>query len=145
MRTFKTLIVEDNPIFRETILDFLGNHFPSMVLEVAEDGTTALQKIEKSVPDLILMDIKLKGENGLLITDQIKRRFPQAVIVILTSYDWPEYREAAFKFGADYFIVKGSASNEEMLNLIRSILDQAGFDVGPPPKDRAINGDRSPH
>ena len=48
-------------------------------------------------------------------------------MAILTSYDWPEYREAAYKFGANYFIMKGSSTNKEIVELIESILADLGF------------------
>jgi len=127
MRFFKTLIVEDNPLFRQTIMEILGHQFPSMVLEGAADGKTALEKIEDSLPDLIFMDIRLAGENGLHLTEHIKRRHPQIIVAILTSYDWPEYREAAYKFGANYFIMKGSSTNREIVEMIESVLNKLGF------------------
>jgi len=127
MRFFKTLIVEDNPLFRQTIMEILGHQFPSMVLEGAADGKTALEKIEDSLPDLIFMDIRLAGENGLHLTEHIKRRHPQIIVAILTSYDWPEYREAAYKFGANYFIMKGSSTNREIVEMIESVLNNLGF------------------
>ena len=130
MRYFRTLIVEDNPLFRQTILDILRNQFPLMILQEAADGKTALQKIEEDMPDLIFMDIKLPGENGLHLTEHIKRKHPQVVVAVLTSYDWPEYREAAFKFGANYFIMKGSSTNREIVELIESIFAQLGFGPG---------------
>lgn len=127
MRFLKTLIVEDNALFRKTMLDFLRDTFPSMVVSEAPDGKTALDLLENSPADLIFMDIKLPGENGLHLTEHIKKRFPNVFVVILTSYDWPEYREAAFKFGANYFIMKGSSSNREILDVVHAILDQLGF------------------
>jgi DNA-binding NarL/FixJ family response regulator len=127
MRVFRTLIVEDNLLFRQTILDILSAQFPSMVLEEAADGKTALERIDDALPDLIFMDIKMPGENGLHLTEHIKRKHPEVVVVILTSYDWPEYREAAYKFGANYFIMKGSSSNKEIVELIESILGDLGF------------------
>lgn len=127
MRVFRTLIVEDNCLFRQTILDILTAQFPSMVLEEAADGTAALERIDDALPDLIFMDIKLPGENGLHLTEYIKRRHPEVVVVILTSYDWPEYREAAYKFGANHFIMKGSSTNKEIVELIESILVDLGF------------------
>jgi len=127
MRFFRTLIVEDNPLFRQTILEILKNQFPSMILEEAPDGKTAFQKIEDAVPDLVFMDIKLPGENGLHLTEHIKKKHPQVVVAMLTSYDWPEYREAAFKYGADYFIMKGSSTNKEIVDLIKSIFANLGF------------------
>jgi len=127
MRVFRTLIVEDNCLFRQTILDILTAQFPSMVLEEAADGTAALERIDDALPDLIFMDIKLPGENGLHLTEYIKRIHPEVVVVILTSYDWPEYREAAYKFGANHFIMKGSSTNKEIVELIESILVDLGF------------------
>lgn len=127
MRFFKTLIVEDNPLFRQTILEILSHQFPSMVLEEAPDGKTALEKIGDSLPDLIFMDIRLPGENGLHLTEHIKRRHPGIIVAILTSYDWPEYREAAYKFGANYFLMKGASINREIVEMIESILKKLGF------------------
>jgi len=127
MRVFRILIVEDNYLFRQTILDILATQFPSMILEEAGDGKTALERIEEAVPDLIFMDIKLPGENGLHLTEHIKKKHPEVVVVILTSYDWPEYREAAFKFGANHFIMKGSSTNNAIVELIEAILTDRGF------------------
>ncbi len=127
MRFFRTLIVEDNPLFRQTIADIIATQFPSIVLEEAADGKTALEKIEDAAPDLVFMDIKLPGENGLHLTEHIKRKHPEIVVAVLTSYDWPEYREAAYKFGANYFIMKGSSTNQEIVELIESVLADLGF------------------
>jgi DNA-binding NarL/FixJ family response regulator len=127
MRPFNTLLVEDNAPFRQTLFDILSSQFPSMVIEEAADGEEAFQKIESVLPNLIFMDIKLPGENGLQLTQRIKAKHPGVIIIILTSYDLPEYREAAYQYGANYFIVKGSSTNEEILALVRSILKDSGF------------------
>jgi len=127
MRFFRTLIVEDNPLFRQTVADILTAQFPCILLEQAADGKTALEKIEAASPDLIFMDIRLAGENGLHLTEHIKKKHPEFVVAILTSYDWPEYRDAAYRYGADYFIMKGSSTNKEIVELIESILSARGF------------------
>ena len=127
MRSFNTLLVEDNAPFRQTLFDILSSQFPSIVIEEAADGEEAFQKIESVLPNLIFMDIKLPGENGLQLTQKIKAKHPGVIIIILTSYDLPEYREAAYQYGANYFIVKGSSTNEEILALVRSILKDSGF------------------
>jgi two-component system response regulator YesN len=106
-----------------------------MVLEAAADSQTALEKIEESLPDLVFMDIRLSGESGLHLTEHIKRRHPEIIVTMLTSYDWPEYREAAYKFGANYFILKGSSTKREIVDLIESILNKLGFDPNGIQKD----------
>ena len=50
------------------------------------------------------MDIRLPGENGLELTKRIKMNYPDIIMVILTNYDLPEYREAARESMADYFV-----------------------------------------
>ena len=127
MRPFNTLIVEDNVSFRQTLLEILAARFPFVSIEEAGDGEEALQKIDLVVPDLIFMDIKLPGENGLHLTQKIKAKYPEVVIIVLTSYDFPEYREAAYRYGANHFIVKGSSTNEEILALVEAIIKDCGF------------------
>lgn len=136
MNFFRTLIVEDNSFFRQTIMEMLSSQFPFMIIEEAAEGTTALGKIEASTPDLVFMDIRLQGENGLHLTEHIKKKHPEITVVILTSYDWPEYREAAFKFGANYFIMKGASTNQEIIELIESILMDRGFGRNGAQKDK---------
>ena len=127
MSPFKTLIVEDNVSFRQTLLEILAARFPFMSIEEAGDGEEALRRLGLFLPDLVFMDIKLPGENGLLLTQKIKAKYPDVVVIVLTSYDFPEYREAAFQYGANHFMVKGLSTNEEILALVESILEDSGF------------------
>ena len=107
---FNTLLVEDNADFRHALSDILLSYFPLMGVEEASDGEEALGKVKHQRPDLIFMDIQLPGANGLEVTRQIKRVDADIVIVILTSYGLPEYRQQAFRNGADCFLSKGDDS-----------------------------------
>jgi len=118
---FQILIVEDNAAFRQSLREMLCEQFPTMGVEEAEDGEDALDKMETLSPHLVFMDIKLPGRSGLEITKTIKERYPGIRVIILTSYDLPEYREAANQYGADFFLSKGSSSREEILALVDSI------------------------
>jgi DNA-binding NarL/FixJ family response regulator len=115
------LLVEDNVAFRESLRETLHSRFPAMGVTEAGDGEQALQKIQALVPDLVFMDIKLPGENGLSLTKKIKAAHPHVVVVVLTSYDLPEYREAAFQYHANYFITKASLSTK-IVEVVESIL-----------------------
>jgi CheY-like chemotaxis protein len=125
---FKILIVEDSAIFRKLLKETLHSRFPSMELFEAADGEEALQRIEASVPDLIFMDIKLPGESGLDLTKKIKNQYPNIIIIILTAYNIPEYREAAAQAKGNYFLSKGSATKENILELVDSILSGRHID-----------------
>ena len=92
---FHTMLVEDSPSFRQVVKDNLQDQFPSMDIIEAADGVEAFQKIDGHPPNLIFMDISLPGESGLELTRRIKADYPDVTIIILTSHDSPEYREAA--------------------------------------------------
>jgi len=117
----ETLLVEDNLIFRQTIKQILLSEFPTMRIREASNGTDAFQSMDGRASELILMDIQLPGDNGLVLTRKLKDAFPHVVVVILTEHDVPEYRDAAYRCGADHFLVKGSTRAIEILNLVRSI------------------------
>jgi two-component system response regulator YesN len=116
------LLVEDNIMFRETLKFILTSHFPNMEIEEAGDGRTALERIETREPELILMDIKLPHANGLDLTKRIKNNSAKTKIVVVSTYDSPEYEEAASACGADYFISKRTSSLDDIISVITLLL-----------------------
>lgn len=121
-RHCKTLIVEDNHPFWQQLKEMLTLQFPSMMVFEAADSNTALKRVEADRSDLIFMDVKLPGKNGLELTKKIKACCPHVVVLILTMYDLPEYRDVARQYGADYFLSKDSTTQEEIVALVKSIL-----------------------
>jgi DNA-binding NarL/FixJ family response regulator len=117
-----TLIVEDNAAHRQSLHHLLEWRFPSMLIAEAADGEEALRHALNRRFDLIFMDIRLPQGNGLNLTKTIKAIFVDSVICIITSNDILEYREAAFRNGADHFMVKGESSEAEIVGLVDSLL-----------------------
>jgi len=113
----RILIVEDNAFFMQFLKETMHFRFPSIDMLEASNGEEAMQKIKTLSPEAILMDLRLPGENGLELTKKIKVQYPNIIVVILTNYDLPEYREAAYHAGADHFVSKDS-----FLSMIGSIL-----------------------
>jgi len=124
----KILIVDDNASFRRFLKAFLSDQFAHLGIVEAENGAAAMRIIDGVRPDLIFMDLKLPGENGLVLTRKIKTIYSPA-IVILTSYDAVEYREAASACGADYFLAKDAASGAEVFSLTQSFLSGSSLIV----------------
>jgi len=120
MNKLRTLIVEDNTLFRKTLRESLQVSFPTIAIDEAINGTEALQRVNAFLPDLILMDIRLPGESGLGLTKKIKATYPDATIFILTNYDTLECRTAASRCGADRFIAKDSLNRMRLEELIKS-------------------------
>ena len=124
---FRMMLVEDNAIFRESLRDSLRLQFPLMEIIEAANGPEALERIDSLSPNLIFMDIRLPGQNGLELTEKIKKLHPEIVVIILTNYDLPEYREAAARFKADHFLSKDSMTHQEVNVIVKSILSEKGF------------------
>lgn len=120
MYHFKFLIIEDNRIFRQSLRESLEISFPGSVIMEATNGVEALERIEGFFPDIILMDLRLPGESGLRLTQKIKSLYPDMTIFVLTNYNEPECREAAFRYGADRFIPKESLNRIRLEELVRA-------------------------
>jgi two-component system response regulator YesN len=120
----KILIVEDNPLFRDTLKLLFTKRFPSMIVEEASDGKGAMEKVGSFQPDLITVDLRLSDESGLELIKKIKSTNPNVRVLILTGYDYPEYREMAARYGADGFVFKGDAS-KEILRMVESFFSNA--------------------
>ncbi len=132
MADFRILIVEDHQDFRQSLREVLAARIPRASVDEAAEGNAVLSKVKASPPHLIFMDINIPGENGLELTRQIKQVYPHIVIVVLTSYDLPEYREAAYRYGANYFLSKVSTNGQKLVGLVESILSELGFDSNGP-------------
>lgn len=117
-----TLIVEDNPSFRVSLKEILAARFPQMAVNEAGSSEEALERMESLRPDLMFVDIGLPGRNGLELTRQVRKHDTEVVIVILTNHDLPEFREAAYQYGADYFFSKFTSTMEEILTAVEATL-----------------------
>ena len=119
---FRTLLVEDNSSFRHTLHEMLHQQFPQVDVLEASDGKAALKSIAKSRPDMVFMDITLPDENGLELASRIKTLDPSIMVIILTSHDIPEYRQAAYRNGASCYMCKKSIDPEEIIALIQGTM-----------------------
>ncbi len=113
----RVLIVEDNAFFLQFFRETLRSRFPSMEISEATDGEEAIRKVKAFQPEVVFMDVRLPGENGLELTKKLKAQYPDMIVVIVTNYDLPEYRKAAYESKADHFVSKDS-----FLQIINSIL-----------------------
>lgn len=125
MNSVKILLVEDNFPFRAFLRESLLGRFRSLKIEEAGDEDEALEKVKAFHPQLIFMDIRLPKGNGLDLTRTIKKDHPDIKVIILTNYDLPEYREAAFQAGASGYLNKGSATFEQIAAVVESMFPNA--------------------
>lgn len=113
------MIVEDNIPFREMFKGALLSQFPSTEVIEAGNGEETFKKLASYPIDLIFMDIRLPGQNGLELTRKIKVDRQDIPIIIISGYNSPEYREAAIQCGASCFICKDSFKMESISTIVK--------------------------
>jgi CheY-like chemotaxis protein len=119
---FKILIVDPNDPFRRSLKKVLVNRFPFVDIQEASDGSQGLEMVQSFSPNLIFLEIHLPSESGLDLARQIKQDHPEIIIVILTSYDLPEYKAAAKESGVEHLVPKDDWTGEDMITLVQTIL-----------------------
>jgi len=113
------LIVEDNISLRKMMKDILVAELDFANIVEASNVKETFMEISKNLPDIIIMDIKLKKENGLKLTKLIKEKHPQVIIAINSNYDSLEYRKAAQQKGADVFLSKKTNNVGDIIALTK--------------------------
>jgi DNA-binding NarL/FixJ family response regulator len=106
------LLADDHTIIREGLRSLLEGPGNIEVIGEAEDGREAMRQVEQLRPDVVLMDIAMPGLNGLEATRQIKRRFPEVKVLILTMHTAEEYIAQILRAGASGYVVKRAAVTE---------------------------------
>ena len=117
------LIVEDNINLRKMMKDILVAELDFATIAEASNIEETFIEISKYLPDIIIMDLKLKKENGLKLTQLIKEKHPQIIIAINTNYDSLEYRKAAKQKGADVFLSKKTNNVGDIITLTKFVFE----------------------
>ncbi len=115
----KILIADDDARMRQVLKQMVAG-IASAVHEAA-DGAQAIAGFAAVQPDLVLMDLRMRPVDGLRATAEIKARFPDAHIIIVSQYDDPELRSEAARAGACAYVLKDQLQD---LPWILSILNQ---------------------
>lgn len=115
------LIVEDHPILREGLLRVINHEGDLFVVGEAWDTHTAETAVREKKPDLVLVDISLRGSNGLDLIRALKTNYEWLHTLVLSMHDEVLYAERAFRAGAKGYVTKSEPS-EILLAAIRKVL-----------------------
>jgi two-component system response regulator DegU len=119
---FEILLVEDNLDYRGSLKSALSKKYVDLNIREASDERDAMTIVNTYIPDLVFMDINLNcAVNGLDLTKTITTMYSETVVVILSQHDNLEYRSAAQRNGADFFLSK-SSSLESIFDYVDSIV-----------------------
>ena len=114
------LTVDDHPLLREGIAAILGLQPDMRLIGEAEDGTQAIKIFRELRPDVTLMDLQMPILNGVETIGRIRRDFPDARIIVLTTYAGDVQALRAMRAGAAGYLLKG-ALRRDLLDAIRAV------------------------
>lgn len=112
MQMIRTLIVDDNARFRQHVQELLDSQPDMEVAGEAADSQEAIFQTRRLQPDVVLMDVRMPGTNGIETTRQLKEEMPALKIIVLSLFDVQDYREAALASGANGYVIKKSMLRE---------------------------------
>jgi two-component system phosphate regulon response regulator OmpR len=112
------LVVDDDPGVRAMLLEYLGGH--RYEVRAAADGTEMRAEIERDLPDLILLDIRMPGEDGLTLARYLRERYDVGIIMVTASGDVVD-RVVGLEIGADDYVAK-PFDPRELLARVKSVL-----------------------
>lgn len=107
----KVMIADDQELIRESLKIVLSTHVDIDVVDTASDGFEVLKCLEKYVVDVILMDIRMPGMDGVMATKEVKAKYPNTKIIILTTFD-DDFVFSALRYGASGYLLKGVSMDE---------------------------------
>jgi DNA-binding NarL/FixJ family response regulator len=119
-RPISVYIVDDHPFFRLGLASILEGQSDIVLVGEASTGREALAGYRDLVPDVIVMDIQMPQLNGIEATALIRREFPSARIIILTTYDGDIHAVRAIKAGASAYMLKNMV-RKDFLDAIRTV------------------------
>ena len=105
----KVLIVDDQELFRESLKVVLSVSDNIRVTDAVSGVAQALKSAEQDRPDVVLMDMRMPGTDGVEGTRLFKKRWPEIKIIVLTTFDDDDYIFGALKNGASSYLLKGSS------------------------------------
>jgi DNA-binding NarL/FixJ family response regulator len=117
----KIVIIDDHPIVRRGIALTIEQEEDMLVAGEADDAASAMTLIEKVKPDLVLVDISLRGTSGIELTKDILAKHPQISVLIISMHDEALYLERALRAGAKGYLTKQEAA-EHIVTAIHKVL-----------------------
>ncbi len=121
---YRALVADDEPMIRRGIISFLNSYDDFEVVAEAEDGEIALEKARTTAIDVFFVDINMPFLNGLDFIKELKKLYPEALVVIITGYDLFSYARKAVGLGVFDYVLKPLQEDvfDELLGRIRVAL-----------------------
>ena len=122
----RILLVEDHIVMREGLRGLINQQADMEVVGEADDGEQAIELSRQLKPDVIIMDVRLRGIDGVEATRQIKAEMPDLKVIVLSAYDNREYVMGMAKAGMSGYLLKDCAF-DELVGAIRTVLENKSY------------------
>jgi DNA-binding NarL/FixJ family response regulator len=123
----KVFIADDSFIVRDHLVTLLDELAGIEIVGQAENVADAIRSIENLQPDVVILDILMPGGSGIDVLRHIKQNGVGPMVIILTNYPFPGYRQKCLQAGADFFLDK-SIEFDQIPTLVKQLKQGSGFD-----------------
>lgn len=121
-RKHKIMIVEDHPVFRMGLCELINQEDDMVVCGQADDAGKAFEEIPRFKPDMVIVDISLKGRDGIDLVREVKRYYKDLPILVLSMHDESRFAERSLVAGAKGYIMKRETSSS-IVEAVRCVLN----------------------
>jgi len=116
----RVLLADDHPVVRRGLAALLGTLEDFEVVGEAEDGEAAVRETQLTKPDVVLMDVRMPGLDGVEATRRIRKAVPETAVLVLTMYEDDATVFTAMQAGAQGYLLKG-AEQDDIADAIRAV------------------------
>jgi DNA-binding NarL/FixJ family response regulator len=142
------LLIDDHPIVRQGLSRVLAAEFPDLRIAEAVDGVSAFERLRAGPFQLVLLDLTLPGDSGLVLLRRIHREFPSLPVLIVSMHPADQFAQRTLQAGAAGYVTKG-ADPRDLVQAVRAALgggryvpaevEEAARLVADPPKHDALS------
>lgn len=126
MMTTKIVIIDDHQLFREGVKRILDFEKTFEVVAEGDDGSEAVELVEKYNPDVVIMDINMPETNGVEATKQLIEKYPDTKVIILSIHDDENYVTHALKTGASGYLLK-EMDADALIEAVRVVAEGGSY------------------
>ena len=126
MHKIRVMIVDDHVMIREGLKQLLSLEDDIEIVAEAGSGLECLKLLEKHDTDILFMDIKMPGINGIETTRLVCRKYPDVKVIMLTIYEEDQYVTSAIQAGAKGYVLK-KVGRDELIKVIHNIMKDRAF------------------
>lgn len=116
----KVLIADDSALLRDRLIVLLSELHKVQVIGEATSVNEAIQQIQSLQPDVLILDLRISGSNGLDVLQWLRQAGLSTIVAVFTTFAYPQYRERCLAAGADYFFDKAEEF-EQLKEMLRKL------------------------